>query len=152
MFRVVDIISGRHLSPGQTQDLRRLIREVCAGELDAERLYIRYRRKWIRRLRKLPTSNVKTDVEYVVQTGEEGKPQTIIEVYAPDTFGLLYRVTSEISAFGLNVVFAKIASRVDGVVDSFYVEDPEGRPFDNPVHQATLRENILGNIRDLTKD
>lgn len=151
MFRVVDIISGKHLSSSQTADLRQLIRNVCSGELDAEQLYARYRRKWIRRLRKLPRSNVKTDVEYVRHTAESGKTQTIIEVYAPDTFGLLYRVAGEISAFGLNVVFAKIASRVDGVVDSFYVEDEDGQPFDNLERRSELRNNILDCIRDLTQ-
>ncbi len=151
VFRVIDIISGKHLSVEQAHSLERLIRQVCAGTLNSEELYHRYRRKWIRRLRKMPKTDVRQDVEYVAHVTDSGEEQTIIEVYAPDTFGLLYRVAGEISRFGLNVVFAKIATRVDGVVDSFYVVDEKGKPFTDENKRKQLREQLLSHITSLTQ-
>lgn len=151
VFRVIDIVSGRHLSTAQAHTLERLIREVCAGTLETEQLYRRYRRKWIRRLRKMPRMDVRQDVEYHLHTTNSNAEQTIIEIYAPDTFGLLYRVAGEISRFGLNVVFAKIATRVDGVVDSFYVVDEEGKPFTDEKQREQLRQRLLSQLSELTQ-
>jgi [protein-PII] uridylyltransferase len=150
-FRVVDIFSGKHLRSEQSTELKKMIQSVCAGELDAEQLFERYRRKWVRKLRKLPRKNVTVDVTYIPHLSAEGGEQTIVEVYAPDTFGLLYKISSTLSTFGLNVVFAKIASRVDGVVDSFYVVDNEGNAFTDSQRQQELKRRILEQIKLLTK-
>jgi [protein-PII] uridylyltransferase len=99
----------------------------------------------------MPKTDVRQDVEYVAHVTDSGEEQTIIEVYAPDTFGLLYRVAGEISRFGLNVVFAKIATRVDGVVDSFYVVDEKGKPFTDENKRKQLREQLLSHITSLTQ-
>ena len=150
-FRLVDIFSGGHLRREQERELRELVRAVCAGETDSERMFSRFRRKWVRKLRRLPKSDVTIDVRYYPHHSDEGSEQTIIEVYAPDTFGLLYRLAAELSAFGLNVVFAKIATRVDGVVDSFYVVDQEGRAFTDESRRGALRSRILQQIAELTQ-
>ncbi|MGB9734882.1 MAG: [protein-PII] uridylyltransferase [bacterium] len=47
---------------------------------------------------------------------------TLIEIYTQDRQKLLYDITSTISKFGLNIVVAKITTRVDQVADIFYVE------------------------------
>jgi [protein-PII] uridylyltransferase len=150
-FRIVDIFSGKHLRGEQSVILKQMIQSVCAGELDAEILFERYRRKWLRKLRKLPKKNVTVDVTYVPHLSAEGREQTIVEVYAPDTFGLLYKVSAALATFGLNVVFAKIATRVDGVVDSFYVVDNEGNAFTDLQRQQELRQKLLEQISVLTQ-
>ncbi|MBR9976090.1 MAG: HD domain-containing protein [Bacteroidetes bacterium] len=150
-FRLVDIFSGSHLREEQERQVRDTLRAVCAGETDSERLFDRCRRKWVRKLRRLPQRHVTVDVRYIPHQSDEGREQTIVEVYAPDTFGLLYRLASELSAFGLNVVFAKIATRVDGVVDSFYVVDSAGRAFVDEQRREQLRSRILHQITELTR-
>lgn len=150
-FRVVDIFSGKHLRSEQSLLLKQMIQSVCAGELDAEQLFERYRRKWVRKLRKLPKRHVMVDVAYLPHYSADGREQTIVEVYAPDTFGLLYRLASELSTFGLNVVFAKIATRVDGVVDSFYVVDNEGKAFTDAQKRQDLKQRLLEQISVLTQ-
>jgi [protein-PII] uridylyltransferase len=88
------------------------------------------------------------DVRYLPHMAGTGQLQTIVEVYAPDSFGLLYTLASEISAFGLNVVFAKIASRVDGVVDSFYVVENDGNAFTDTQQRSALRKRLLERIAE----
>jgi [protein-PII] uridylyltransferase len=72
-------------------------------------------------------------------------------VYAPDSVGFLYRVTESISQLGLNIYFAKIATRVDGIVDAFYVLDQSGQPVHDPVRRAAIRDRILGTITSTTE-
>ncbi|MDX9758068.1 MAG: HD domain-containing protein [Bacteroidota bacterium] len=150
-FRVVDIITDGHLREEQCSLLRNMIRAVCAGELEAGAIFDRYRRKWIRKLRKLPTTHIPTDVVYHPHHTASGAEQTIVDVYAPDTFGLLYVLSAELSLFGLNVAFAKIATRVDGVVDSFYVVDESGGAFTDSTRREQLRLRLLEKIQALAE-
>ena len=52
---------------------------------------------------------------------------TIIEVYTYDFHGLLYRITDALFRCNLDVWVAKIATKVDQVLDIFYVRDFEGQ-------------------------
>jgi [protein-PII] uridylyltransferase len=51
---------------------------------------------------------------------------TIVEVYTHDRPGLLYRVTQKIFELGLSISMARISTKVDQVVDVFYVQDLSG--------------------------
>lgn len=150
-FRVVDIITDGHLRDEQCALLRNMIRAVCAGEIDAGAVFDRYRRKWIRKMRKMPRTHVPMDVVYHPHRTAAGDAQTIVEVYAPDAFGLLYVLSAELSLFGLNVVFAKIATRVDGVVDSFYVVDGDGSAYTDASRREQLRLRLLEKIHALAE-
>jgi [protein-PII] uridylyltransferase len=150
-FRLVDIVSGSCLYNEQVQRLRDMVLAVCTGTVSAEEVYQRSRRKWQRRLRRLLRSDLPVDVKYIDQQGGEQDASTIIEVYAPDTFGLLYTVAHAISSFGLNIVFAKIATRVDGVVDSFYVQEPSGQAFVDAHRRELLRTVLLQDITRATQ-
>jgi [protein-PII] uridylyltransferase len=78
----------------------------------------------------------------------EDHPQyTIIDVYAPDTLGFLYRITETISRLGLNITFAKIATRVDGIVDSFYLLDNGGDKLDGLGQREKVKKEILDTIQ-----
>jgi len=67
---------------------------------------------------------------------------TIIEVYTHDFPGLLYKVTTALFRSRLNIWVAKIATKVDQVVDIFYVRDFEGQKVDSPEQVAAINEAI----------
>jgi [protein-PII] uridylyltransferase len=67
---------------------------------------------------------------------------TVIEVYTHDFTGLLYKVTNAIFRCGLDIWLAKIATKVDQVVDIFYVRDLEGQKVDSPEQVAAINEAI----------
>ncbi|MCZ7557440.1 MAG: HD domain-containing protein [Bacteroidia bacterium] len=150
IFRVTDIVRNGCLDQAGIMRARETLRHVCTAEVTGEELFQQFRRKWIRRIRRTVRDSVKTDIAYL-DTGD-GKfgDRTIIEVYAPDAFGLLYILCREISSFGLNIVFAKIATRVDGVVDSFYVLEASGHPFTDPLRREQLRQSLLRHIKDVS--
>ncbi|MFT7598889.1 MAG: [protein-PII] uridylyltransferase [Acidimicrobiales bacterium] len=52
---------------------------------------------------------------------------TVIDVHAPDTVGLLYRVTQAFGEFGLDIRSAKVQTMGPEAVDSFYICDRRGQ-------------------------
>jgi [protein-PII] uridylyltransferase len=146
MFRVTDVVRNRNVDDQGMRTLRTMITNVCKAEVYAEEIFIKFRRKWVRKIRKTVQTSVRTEVLFINADEETNHGSSIIEVYAPDAYGLLYILCREISAFGLNIVFAKIATRVDGVVDSFYVREASGAPFTDVSRKDSLRQTLLRHI------
>jgi [protein-PII] uridylyltransferase len=67
---------------------------------------------------------------------------TVVEVKCPDRLGLLYLITRTLSALGLDIASARIATEIDQALDTFYVHDREGRKLDEPAGTERLREAI----------
>ena len=77
--------------------------------------------KWWRLENKLFGRTAKVKIEF-----ERHQKFTIIDVFAPDKLGLLYQITQVMHELNLEIYYAKIATKEDGVVDSFYVLDNFG--------------------------
>lgn len=67
---------------------------------------------------------------------------TIIEVFTNDFPGLLYRITDVFFRKGYNVHVAIIATKVDQVVDIFYIRNVLGEKIDPPDEVNALREAV----------
>ncbi|MBR9980431.1 MAG: [protein-PII] uridylyltransferase [Desulfatitalea sp.] len=80
--------------------------------------------------------------QQVIIDNESSSFFTIIEVIAWDFPGLLYRVTDAIFRCRLDIWVAKSASRVDQVVDVFYVRSFDGEKVDNPEEEAAICRTI----------
>jgi len=52
---------------------------------------------------------------------------TILEIFSQDRLGLLYNISKTLFEAELNIHFAKISTKVDQVVDVFYVTDLDGQ-------------------------
>ncbi len=144
-FRVVDDISKSTLKPAQCEKIQQDVQDVVRGSTDIEHLLHRHRMKWKRRTHKI-NPNVRVDVVF-----EDHPRYTIIDVYAFDTLGFLYRITNTLSRLGLNIAFAKIATRADGIVDSFYVTDLTGSKLDAPERREYVRAELLATVRQLAE-
>ncbi len=68
---------------------------------------------------------------------------TIIEVFTDDFPGLLHSVTDALFSCKLDIWVAKIATKVDQVVDVFYVRDFDGQKVDTLEQEAMIKETIL---------
>jgi [protein-PII] uridylyltransferase len=123
-FRVTAVGTGRHLERAAHAKIAEDMSAVLAGTLEIERLFQAHRRRW-RRVARPARPPGRDDVRL-----EEAGAYTIIDVYAADSVGLLYRLTDAMSQRGLDIHFAKIATRGDGVADAFYVRDHRGQPLD----------------------
>ncbi len=67
----------------------------------------------------------------VVIDNESSSFFTIIEVHTYDFMGLLFKITDAIFRCGLNIWIAKVGTKVDQIVDIFYVRDFDGQKIDD---------------------
>lgn len=67
---------------------------------------------------------------------------TLIEVFADDCIGLLYRITRALFELQLDIRIAKIATKGDQVADVFYVRDLEGQKVEDPVRLAAISKKL----------
>jgi len=67
---------------------------------------------------------------------------TIIEVFTYDFPGLLYTITDALFRCGLDIWVAKIATKVDQVVDVFYVRDFDGQKVDSPEQERMIKKAV----------
>ena len=144
-FRVADFVSKTSLTTSRCEKIHQELNLVFEETADIEQLLHRHRMRWKRRSR-IANPNIRIDVEF-----EDHPRFTIIDVYAPDMLGFLYRITGTMSMLGLNISFAKIATRVDGIVDSFYVLDFNGSKLGDDQQRTYVRKEILNVINDLTE-
>lgn len=145
-FRVSDATTKSALTQTTCQKIARDLTDVMEGRLDIEHLFATHRRKWKRRAKPPVNPNIRTDVQF-----EEHPRYTIIDVYAPDALGFLYRITETMSRLGLDIYFAKIATRVDGILDAFYVLDRNGNRITEPSRQEEIRLELLSTIKQVSE-
>ncbi|MBU0994214.1 MAG: [protein-PII] uridylyltransferase [Proteobacteria bacterium] len=68
---------------------------------------------------------------------------TIIEVFAYDYPGLLFSVTHELFKHGIDIHMAKIATKIDQVVDIFYVRNFSGDKIESREETDRIKSDIL---------
>jgi [protein-PII] uridylyltransferase len=73
--------------------------------------------------------------------------RTVVEVKAEDEPGLAYTIASTLTALGLNITFAKVATEKSLALDVFYVTDSMGQklaPTQMSLVERALREALSG--------
>ncbi|MCI0332604.1 MAG: HD domain-containing protein [Planctomycetes bacterium] len=71
---------------------------------------------------------------------------TVVEVFTVDRRGLLYRLARALHDLGLVIRFAKIGTRVDQVVDVFYVTERDGQKPQSDERLAEIRAALTAVI------
>ncbi|MCK4508084.1 MAG: [protein-PII] uridylyltransferase [Desulfuromonadales bacterium] len=66
------------------------------------------------------------------------REHTVIDIFAHDKVGLLYRITRTLAELGLYIHVAKISTKVDQAADTFYVKDI----FGHTISDEAKREHI----------
>ncbi len=113
------------------------LREALAGRLD---IGARLADKAGDAGRTLPAAGVPPKV---VVDNDGSSFFTIVEVFSYDFKGLLFRVTDALFRCGLDIWVAKIATKVDQVVDVFYVRDFDGQKIVEPEDVAAVQRAVL---------
>lgn len=68
---------------------------------------------------------------------------TLVTIYAADHPGIFYRIAGAIHLAGGSIIDARIHTMRDGMaIDNFLVQDPLGRPFDEPSQLARIERSI----------
>ncbi|MDP1753558.1 MAG: bifunctional uridylyltransferase/uridylyl-removing protein, partial [Reyranella sp.] len=68
---------------------------------------------------------------------------TEVTIYTLDTHGLFARLAGAMAVSGANIVDAKIFTLANGMaLDTFWIQDLEGKPFDDPQRLARLSARV----------
>ncbi|MEL7198074.1 MAG: [protein-PII] uridylyltransferase [Pseudomonadota bacterium] len=74
---------------------------------------------------------------------DEERGATLVSVIVPDHPGLFFRIAGGIHLAGANILDARIHTAQNGYAfDNFLVQDPQGRPFEEPSQLARLKKAI----------
>lgn len=139
-FNVTDFRTHKPLEPGRYLKIKQDFNSVVAGLLQLPQEVAKMKSKWWR-----------IESKFFKRTGqikivfENHERYTIIDIFSPDRIGFLYHVTSKMNELGLNIYFAKISTKGDDIVDSFYVLDRNGKkisPNDFELIKSKLTETI----------
>lgn len=73
---------------------------------------------------------------------EIASPRAIVEIHAPDRFGLLYRLGHVITDHGFSLAAARVHTQRGLAIDSFYLESGDQSPVD-PARLARLQAALI---------
>jgi [protein-PII] uridylyltransferase len=71
---------------------------------------------------------------------------TLVEVFAEDRIGLLYRITLTLFHLGLDIGIAKIATKKGRVADIFYVRDLSGEKVMDAGRVVEIEKALLQSL------
>ncbi len=72
---------------------------------------------------------------------------TLIEIFADDRVGLLYRITRILFDLKLDIRIAKISTKVDQVADVFYVRDLDGQKIEEQSQVEEIKGALLHQLQ-----
>jgi [protein-PII] uridylyltransferase len=79
----------------------------------------------------------------VICDNEASRGATVVEVHAPDSMGVLYRITRALADLDLDIVSAKVQTLGDRVVDAFYVRSRSGGKLEDPALLVEVERALL---------
>ncbi|MFO7840443.1 MAG: [protein-PII] uridylyltransferase [Desulfosalsimonadaceae bacterium] len=113
------------------------LHRVLTGDMDLGAAMAKKQQSWQK-----SEPSVFTQPNRVGVDNEASSFFTIIEVFSYDFKGLLYRITDAISRCRLNIRIAKIATKLDQVVDVFYVKDEHDEKVLSPQRVEAVKRAI----------
>jgi len=132
---------GGRVERGRWRGARRDLLRVLEGEVDAEALVAKMLRPSGLPPRHVPPVRTKVKVD-----NRAARDFTVIDVFATDRRGLLRAITAALRQGGLSISVARIATEGNRAIDSFYVNDAEGRKLTDPSRLAAIEALVLGAV------
>jgi [protein-PII] uridylyltransferase len=124
-FKVRDTAGEPILDPAQWDDIDNAIRRALSGELNVGTAVMkRLRAESSPRLQKKKL--MAPTVTRITWDHQFSDRSTILEVRTSDRLGLVYKIASTLTAFNLDIVFAKVATEKNRAFDIFYVTNANG--------------------------
>ena len=100
------------------------------------------------RLRLYPQkqTRISPDRELKISIDNDISPEyTVLEIDTADRFGLLYRIANCLAGLGVNIISAKLSTRVSRAADVFYVNSG-GEKIENPELRERIREMLMDSL------
>lgn len=136
-FRVQSLIEEGLLQPRRWAKLQDDLKRVLEGNIEVNQLLQEVIPPLFHRY---SPGRSATRVEIDIETSDF---YTLVEVFTPDRPGLLYRIAQKLFEMGLNLWMARISTKVDRVVDVFYIQDLSGAKIEDQEKIGMIREELV---------
>jgi [protein-PII] uridylyltransferase len=136
IFRVSSYFDEK-IEQAKWQEIETTIKQVLKGKIALD-YHLTEKAKSYSKVLPVSTGQARVEVD-----NESSDFYTIIEVFANDRIGLLYKITKAMYDLSLNIYLAKVATNVDQVVDVFYVLDVEGQKITDQQQVKEIKKAIL---------
>lgn len=138
-FRVIDTDFSGPIPVERIEEISDLIRRVLRREESIDDLFRRNRRFGSDEFNPAH-SDLPTRVAIDTDSSDS---RTIVDVFAHDRPGLLYRVARALHQLNVSVDLAKISTNFDQVVDVFYLTEQDGRKIVEESRLEEIRTRLL---------
>jgi [protein-PII] uridylyltransferase len=145
--RILDVFYvnklGKSVKEGEEvwDKLRENLDSVLTGKTDVEELVSRRKQEKSIYIKSIPQYP-----ERIMVDNESSDIATVIDVITHDRPGLLYDITKAIRDLDLSIEYAKISTKVDQVVDAFYVVDMNHKKIMDPEKLEEIKNALMESI------
>ncbi len=136
-FRVQSLIEEGLLQPRRWNKLQEEVRKILEGKVEVASLLQEMVPPLFHRY---SPSRFTTRVEVDNSVSDF---YTVVEVFTHDRPGLLYQIAHKIFEMGLNLWMARISTKVDQVVDVFYIQDLSGEKVEGEEEISMIKKEVL---------
>ena len=134
-FLVTDFRTHKRVDESKYEKMREDFYSVINGFLELHQEVAKLKSRWWRIENKLFKRSGQIKITF-----EKHDRYTIIDVHSPDRLGFLYHVTNKLNKLGLIIYYAKISTKGDDIVDTFYVLDGNGHKVSQNDYQFIISE------------
>ncbi len=139
-FQFTDTSRVFGINPEEKERFQELLHQVIEGRVSVENLLARKESSPI-----FKSSAPRFEPVVYFADGLDERPYSIVEIVAPDSIGLLYRISREMARLHCNIELVLISTEGDKAVDVFYLTH-DGRKLDRGL-RSRLVENVTESIR-----
>ena len=136
-FRVQSLIEEGLLQPRRWSKLQEDLKKVLEGKVEVTSLLQEMVPPLFHRYSP-PRFTTRIEVDNSVSDF-----YTVVEVFTHDRPGLLYQIAHKIFEMGLNLWMARISTKVDQVVDVFYIQDLSGEKVEDEEKTSMIKRDLL---------
>lgn len=126
---------------GLTERLRTTLVDVLRGQVKVDDLIAKRQRPGLFDKRPVQQASSKIEIDNDVSAYH-----TVIDVYAHDRVGLLYDIICALTQHGCYVEVSKISTKVEQVVDTFYIKDIFGHKITSKDRLREVEKTLFGVI------
>ncbi len=136
-FKVVDPDHEKGTSKERVTEIKKEVESVLTGEVPVETLFEKSRRFSSKKKPSVSNQAIRIEVDNV-----SSKTFTVIDISSADKKGILYIIAQSILALGLVIHAAKIATRLEQVVDVFYVLGSDQKKITEPEAIQKIKDQV----------
>ncbi len=144
-FQVSDNDFTGPVPDARIQSVSQAVVDVLTGRITVDSIF---RKSTVMRMQRRTSSFLKVPPQVSIDN-DCSENFTVVDVFAMDSPGLLYTLALTLHQQGVSVELTRIATRIDQIVDVFYVVDQSGRKITDPQVLESLRSALMRELEAL---